>query len=189
MESEGFVYFLLINLLLIESDCWASSTCMADCNSLLPQRPPSIYAQYCCNTDNNGKTIKLSENNRVKIIYCPSNLPKSCQRLVSSPNNCSKIFGMNASAVSGYYLFNGPSVYCDLVDYISELNFSDCYEIFENRSSAPSGYYKIQSPNGSLISVYCDMEGSNCDGKGGWMRVGYLNMSEPNATCPLGLRQ
>ena len=38
---------------------------------------------------------------------------------------------------------------------------------------APSGYYKIQSPNGSLISVYCDMEGSNCDGKGGWMTVGY----------------
>ena len=31
------------------------------------------------------------------------------------------------------------------------------------------------------------MEGSNCDGKGGWMRVGYSNMSEPNATCPPGL--
>ena len=31
------------------------------------------------------------------------------------------------------------------------------------------------------------MEGSNCDGKGGWMRVGYLNMSEPNTTCPTGL--
>ena len=31
------------------------------------------------------------------------------------------------------------------------------------------------------------MEGSNCDGKGRWMRVGYLNMSEPNATCPPGL--
>ena len=28
------------------------------------------------------------------------------------------------------------------------------------------------------------MEGCNCDGKGGWMRVGYLNMSEPGATCP-----
>ena len=31
------------------------------------------------------------------------------------------------------------------------------------------------------------MEGTNCDGKGGWMRVGYLNMSELNATCPPGL--
>ena len=29
------------------------------------------------------------------------------------------------------------------------------------------------------------MEGCNCDGKGGWTRVGYLKMSEPAAaTCP-----
>ena len=35
--------------------------------------------------------------------------------------------------------------------------------------------------------VYCDMEGINCDGKGGWTRVAYINMTEPNATCPNGL--
>ena len=28
---------------------------------------------------------------------------------------------------------------------------------------------------------------SNCDGKGHWMRVGYINVSEPCATCPPGL--
>ena len=33
------------------------------------------------------------------------------------------------------------------------------------------------------------MEGSNCNGKGGWMRMGYLNISEPGATCPPGLTQ
>ena len=27
------------------------------------------------------------------------------------------------------------------------------------------------------------MEGSNCDGKGSWMRVAYIKMSEPGATC------
>ena len=37
------------------------------------------------------------------------------------------------------------------------------------------------------IQVYCDMEGINCDGEGGWTRVAYLNMTEPNATCPAGL--
>ena len=60
-------------------------------------------------------------------------------------------------------------------------------EILQENNMAPSGFYKIQAINGSLISVYCDMEGSNCDGVGGWMRVGYLNMSEPGATCPPGL--
>ena len=37
------------------------------------------------------------------------------------------------------------------------------------------------------IQVYCNMEGINCDGEGGWTRVAYLNMTEPNATCPTGL--
>ena len=182
-----FFQFLFFSLLLDVS--YASSICMADCNSLLSQRPPSLYEQYCCNTDNSGKTITLRENNRIKIIFCQSNLPTSCKRFVTSLNNCSEIFGMNASAVSGYYVIGGSSVYCDIVDYINGLNFSDCYEIFQNRSFVPSGYYKIQAPNGSLISVYCDMEGDNCDSKGGWMRVAYLNMSEPNATCPSGFTQ
>ena len=62
-----------------------------------------------------------------------------------------------------------------------------CLEILQKNDLAISGYYSIRAPNGSLISVYCDMEGRNCDGNGGWMRVGYLNMSEPNAICPPGL--
>ena len=31
------------------------------------------------------------------------------------------------------------------------------------------------------------MKGTHCDGKGGWTRVGYLNMSEPSAVCSPGL--
>ena len=100
-------------------------------------------------------------------------------------SNCYHVFKQNSSALSGYYMMrtaNGSliSMYCDL-------SFFNCSQILHVYSSAPSGYYTIQAPNGSLISVYCDMEGSNCDGKGGWMRVGYLNMSEPGATCPHGL--
>ena len=33
------------------------------------------------------------------------------------------------------------------------------------------------------------MKGTHCDGKGGWTRVAYLNMTESNATCPPGLTQ
>ena len=103
----------------------------------------------------------------------------------SAFSNCYHVFKENSSAPSGYYMIratNGSliSVYCDL-------SFVNCSQILHVNSFAPSGYYTIQAPNGSLISVYCDMEGSNCDGKGGWMRVGYINMSEPGATCPHGL--
>ena len=58
-----------------------------------------------------------------------------------------------------------------------------CQEILHCFPSAPSGYYQIHVPNGSLVQVYCDMEGTNCGGQGGWMRVAHVNMSHSNATC------
>ena len=102
-----FFQVLLFNFLL-NVTC-APSICMADCTSQLIQRPPSLFEQYCCNTDNSEKTSKLRENKRINIILCPSNLPTFCQSFVRSPNNCSEIFGMNTSAVSGYYVIRGSS--------------------------------------------------------------------------------
>ena len=64
-----------------------------------------------------------------------------------------------------------------------------CQMIFHCFPLAPSGYYQITAPNGSLVEVYCDMEGTNCEGQGGWMRVAYVNMSQPGASCPQGLTQ
>ena len=64
-----------------------------------------------------------------------------------------------------------------------------CQEILHCFPSAPSGYYQIRVPNGSLVQVYCDMEGTNCGGQGGWTRIAYLNMSQSEATCPQGLTQ
>ena len=67
------------------------------------------------------------------------------------------------------------------------IKFYSCSEVLENIPNAASGYYDISQSNGSIVSVYCDMEGSNCDGNGGWMRIGYINMTDPGATCPQGL--
>ena len=64
-----------------------------------------------------------------------------------------------------------------------------CKSILDNCPSAPSGYYNITTTNGSTTQVYCDMEGTNCGGEGGWTRVAYINMTQPNATCPEGLEQ
>ena len=43
-----------------------------------------------------------------------------------------------------------------------------CQEILHCFPSAPSGYYQITASNGSLVQVYCEMEGTNCGGEGGW---------------------
>ena len=64
-----------------------------------------------------------------------------------------------------------------------------CQRILHCFPSAPSGYYQITAPNGSLVQVYCDMEGTNCGGEGGWTRVAHVNMSQSNATCPQELTQ
>ena len=63
-----------------------------------------------------------------------------------------------------------------------------CAAILNGNSSAPSGYYNITT-NGSTVQVYCDMEGTNCGGEGGWTRVAYVNMTQPGATCPQGLER
>ena len=64
-----------------------------------------------------------------------------------------------------------------------------CHEILHCFSSAPSDYYQIIAPNGSLVQVYCDMEGISCGGKRGWTRIDYVNMSQSGAICPQGLTQ
>ena len=64
-------------------------------------------------------------------------------------------------------------------------NYSSCKSIYEADPSSLSGYYSIV--NCSL--VYCDMEGTNCGGEGGWTRVTYINMTQGGATCPVGLNQ
>ena len=64
-----------------------------------------------------------------------------------------------------------------------------CQEIIYCFPSAPSGYYQITASNGSLVQVYCDMEGTNCGGEGGWTRIALVNMTAPNASCPSGLNQ
>ena len=64
-----------------------------------------------------------------------------------------------------------------------------CLEILHCFPYVSSGYYQIQTANNSCVQIYCDMEGANCGGEGGWMRVAYVNMTQAGATCPQGLTQ
>ena len=147
MSSYYFYFLLSFIVLLYEAN---ASSGMGHCTT--GYRTPSLYHQYCCLSANDGKAIKLRENNYNKYIFCPTaGLPK------------------------------------DLCYSLGLIKFYSCSEVLENIPNAASGYYDISQSNGSIVSVYCDMEGSNCDGNGGWMRIGYINMTEPGATCPQGL--
>ena len=80
-------------------------------------------------------------------------------------------------------------IFCPSVPPTSCPVFSSCSQLHEVYPTAPSGYYNITLSNGSKVEVYCDMEGSDCDGEGGWTRVAFVNMSEPGSSCPSGLVQ
>ena len=69
---------------------------------------------------------------------------------------------------------------------------TSCEEFFLLNPKASSGSYNITLSNGTIISKVCDkMEAQkfSCDEEGGWTRVANLNMTEPGATCPEGLRE
>ena len=71
--------FLLVAMLLtpgITSLGQGYSHCMADCNT--GQHGPSLYEQHCCQIGNYGKTLRLEEKGRKKILFCPPTRPKSC---------------------------------------------------------------------------------------------------------------
>ena len=104
----------------------------------------SLYKETCCKSYNNGKAVKLVEE-QLAFLFCPQNVEELC-----SPRSCKEVLHLNPNASSGYYY--------------------------------------ITLSNGSTEYIFCEMEGINCDQEGGWMRIAYLNMTQPGAICPEGLR-
>ena len=73
---------------------------------------------------------------------------------------------------------------------LAKLPSNPCAEI-ERRSKSdvtPSGYYWVQNAAGASVHVYCNMNRSCCGYTGGWVRVGYLNMTNSSHRCPGGCK-
>ena len=58
-------------------------------------------------------------------------------------------------------------------------NFASCKDVLDQCGPVASGWYTIQS-----MAMFCDMDGSNCDDKGGWTRVAFVNASDNSTNCP-----
>ena len=111
-------------------------------------------------------------NSRIFSVY---------EQLCCNPDNLGNVVRIDGNSNRQKYIIC-PST---LLTQCQQL--SSCSNILVRNLSASSGYYDIHLSTGSVITVYCDMDGNNCDGEGGWIRVAQLNMSEPGATCPPGL--
>ena len=129
-------------------------------------------------------TISNGEDN-----YCMSDCNSQRQPSLYEQRCC------NLSNIGNIFKFKDGKVRTEIIcpsnlptSCFQFYNYS-CLQIHQLYSSATSGYYNIILSNGSIVTVYCDMEGINCDEEGGWTRVTYLNMTEPGTTCPSGLTQ
>ena len=70
-------------------------------------------------------------------------------------------------------------------DILQPNSATSCSHVLQLNSSSPSGHYWIKSSNGSAVHVYCDFNRQcGCNGSRSWTRVAFLNMSDPNQTCP-----
>ena len=97
------------------------------------------------------------------------------------------VYSIKSSAEFGQYKpLHDQELKKKLTETVARLprTHRSCAAILSGNPSAPSGYHRITTTNGSSIQVYCDMEGTNCGGEGGWTRVAYVNMTQPGATCP-----
>ena len=135
---------------------------MLICLSLVPEFNTSNTCD--CETSNETSLYKqycCLHNNKGKIFIVPSARDIRLQKYIFCPPE------------------TPSSCFIDL--------FS-CSDVLSKFPNSTSGYYKIGLTNGSTVSVYCDMEGVNCDGEGGWMRVAYLNMFDSTEDCPQGFK-
>ena len=124
-------------------------------------------ASYCmADYDSNGHKLSLY------LQYCD----------ITNSGKIVKIHGETERKIT---------IFCSSIPPTScpAFNLSSCSQLHKIYPTAPSGYYKILLSNGSQVDVYCDMEGSQSDGEGGWTRVVFLKMREPGSSCPPALVQ
>lgn len=87
---------------------------------------------------------------------------------------------------------NGPVLDDTLINAVRQavqmIPHNSCKDVLRSKPQASSGLYNISLRNGSLIQVYCDMEGINCGGERGWMRVAHLNTTDALQKCPANFK-
>ena len=84
------------------------------------------------------------------------------------------------------HLFNS-SIVPQLYGLYRHSPVNSCADIYQGH---PSGYYWLNVANEPQL-VYCSLNDNRCcnDSDGKWMRIAYLNMSDPSAQCPDGWRE
>ena len=74
-----------------------------------------------------------------------------------------------------------------LINQLGQFSFNPAASCAALPPSSPSGYYWVRAFNDSPTLVYCSMSCGTLTG--GWMRVGFLDMTNSSHQCPSGLME
>ena len=121
--------------------------------------------------------LATSSSNKVTPVFYEITSESQCGQQIDSFENDPRLIEALKIVQQQLPLPGGNKLLLSCTDILIHCN-----------SSASSGYYQIQAANGSAVQVYCDMEGTNCGGEGGWMRVANINMTDPSSQCPADFR-
>ena len=129
----------------------------------------------------------------VKPISFKSACLSECEKKSNTNSVFEQVCCKTTNSGKNIKLIDGKKIsllFCpDSVPLFCILSNTSCTAIHQLYPSAPSGYYNITPEYGSKETVYCDMEGDNCGGEGGWTRIANINMTVPGTSCPEGLGQ
>ena len=130
----------------------------------------------------------LAQSYAVRVL--PNSLPTrevdsgttSCPADATQQSTVNSIRGELDSTITNTLV---PALMCRLGQ--CQQNPAESCDQVLRESSGISGNYWIRRCDGAVFQVYCAMNNPcGCSGSGAWMRVAYLNMSDPSATCPHG---
>ena len=122
-----------------------------------------------------------------------NNLTNAVQGILTSNEDIKDLIGMLSTQMTVRFqqledtVRNITRLLADKDEYTTTPLVHTCEEIKTNWPDSPSDYYTIADSNGHTRHVYCHME-ELCGSDEGWMRVAYLDMSDPNEKCPDGFR-
>ena len=131
----------------------------------------------------------------VMVVVCcrviaaqPPVKPASIEmKRVDNNGGCTPSSALHSQVANEVEEILNTSILSQLYGLCESFPASSCADIYQGH---PSGYYWLNVTNEPQL-VYCSLNENCCCGEsdGKWMRIAYLNMSDPSAQCPDGWRE
>ena len=148
------------------------------------------------------RQLHLDYENKTSSSQCNEDLKATLQMLLFKMGHvienqtqlCQQVYTLSNNISAVRYLLKGIKCIEKLLERTQHYSVlspaplpTSCNEIKQWHPRSRSGFYEMLLPSHTKGIVYCNME-DLCNSSNGWMKIGYLNMSDGLSKCPNGFR-